>query len=171
MTAKKARNAITVAPSALRLPQAMEYLGLAETTEIIKKLSASKNIVWIQRSSGITRDDYWLYLGPDGVECREEEGCVVPTASHVFIDGDFEFVWAEGDDTRGGGGYVIVPPSPGYTWLNGSDLSGLPPFPADLAARIARYEKSPRVPSQILPSNVVGSSKVENPTNRSSSAH
>ena len=26
---------------------------------------------------------------------------------------------ALGVDTRGDGGYVIVPPSPGYSWLNG----------------------------------------------------
>lgn len=39
---------------------------------------------------------------------------------------------ARGVDTRGEGGYVIVPPSRGYTWKNGSDLSALPPWPDDL---------------------------------------
>jgi hypothetical protein len=39
---------------------------------------------------------------------------------------------APGVDTRGTGGYVIVPPSPGYSWLNGSDLSQLPSWPNDL---------------------------------------
>lgn len=40
---------------------------------------------------------------------------------------------AFGVDTRGEKGYVIVPPSAGYTWLNGSDLSSsLPPWPEDL---------------------------------------
>ena len=39
---------------------------------------------------------------------------------------------APGVDTRGDGGYVIVPPSPGYQWMNGSDLSALPPWPDDL---------------------------------------
>jgi hypothetical protein len=40
-----------------------------------------------------------------------------------------------GVDTRGKGGYVIVPPSEGYLWVNGhdlSDLSLLPPWPDDL---------------------------------------
>ena len=36
---------------------------------------------------------------------------------------------ALGVDTRGEGGYVILPPSPGYTWVNGSDLFNLPPWP------------------------------------------
>jgi len=39
---------------------------------------------------------------------------------------------APGVDTRGEGGYVIVPPSPGYSWVNGADLSALPPWPNDL---------------------------------------
>jgi hypothetical protein len=37
-----------------------------------------------------------------------------------------------GVDTRGKGGYVIVPPSEGYTWVNGDDLSNLPPWPERL---------------------------------------
>jgi hypothetical protein len=40
---------------------------------------------------------------------------------------------ALGVDTRGNLGYAIVPPSPGYTWINGHDLSSdLPPWPDDL---------------------------------------
>jgi Bifunctional DNA primase/polymerase, N-terminal/Primase C terminal 2 (PriCT-2) len=39
---------------------------------------------------------------------------------------------ALGVDTRGVGGYVIVPPSAGYTWVNGHDFSNLPPWPSDL---------------------------------------
>jgi hypothetical protein len=51
---------------------------------------------------------------------------------------------ALGVDTKGAGGYVIVPPSPGYTWLTGSDLSKLPPWPDDL--RPPRY-CAPRDPN------------------------
>lgn len=36
----------------------------------------------------------------------------------------------DGVDVRGEGGYVIVPPSEGYTWHREADLSRLPPFPA-----------------------------------------
>jgi predicted P-loop ATPase len=39
---------------------------------------------------------------------------------------------APGVDTRADGGYAIVPPSPGYTWVNGSDFATLPPWPDDL---------------------------------------
>jgi hypothetical protein len=39
---------------------------------------------------------------------------------------------ASGVDTRGDGGYVIVPPSEGYRWENGHDLTSLPPWPDDL---------------------------------------
>lgn len=39
---------------------------------------------------------------------------------------------APGVDIRAEGGLVAVPPSPGYTWKNGSDLSDLPPWPDDL---------------------------------------
>jgi predicted P-loop ATPase len=43
-----------------------------------------------------------------------------------------ESVIAPGVDTRAEGGYVIVPPSPGYAWVGGADLSALPPWPDDL---------------------------------------
>lgn len=38
---------------------------------------------------------------------------------------------APGVDTRGEGGYVIVPPSPGYSWIKGEldDAALLPPWP------------------------------------------
>jgi Bifunctional DNA primase/polymerase, N-terminal len=39
---------------------------------------------------------------------------------------------ALGVDTRGGGGYVILPPSPGYAWVDGHDFSSLSPFPEHL---------------------------------------
>lgn len=39
---------------------------------------------------------------------------------------------ADGVDTRGKGGYVILPPSKGYKWLNGSNLSDLQDWPDDL---------------------------------------
>jgi hypothetical protein len=39
---------------------------------------------------------------------------------------------ALGVDTRGEGGYVILPPSEGYTWTNGHDLTNLQPWPNDL---------------------------------------
>jgi hypothetical protein len=42
---------------------------------------------------------------------------------------------ALGVDTRGEGGYVILPPSAGYTWTNGQDFSALPPWPDDLRPR------------------------------------
>jgi predicted P-loop ATPase len=41
-------------------------------------------------------------------------------------------VIAPGVDTRADGGYAIVPPSAGYTWTDGTDLSKLPPWPDDL---------------------------------------
>ena len=39
---------------------------------------------------------------------------------------------APGVDTRADGGYAIVPPSSGYTWVNGADFATLPPWPDDL---------------------------------------
>jgi hypothetical protein len=49
-------------------------------------------------------------------------------------DGNYcsDSVIAPGVDTRSDGGYVIVPPSPGYSWVNGGNLSTLPPWPDDL---------------------------------------
>jgi hypothetical protein len=48
-------------------------------------------------------------------------------APHSTVD-----VLAHGLDTRGNGAYVIVPPSPGYTWMTDHDLSSLPPWPRDM---------------------------------------
>jgi hypothetical protein len=42
---------------------------------------------------------------------------------------------APGVDTRGAGGYVIVPPSSGYAWVSSHDLTALPPWPDDLRAK------------------------------------
>ena len=48
---------------------------------------------------------------------------------------------ALGVDTRGQGGYVIVPPSTGYRWINGHDFTKLPPWPDDL--RPAPHDSEP----------------------------
>lgn len=64
--------------------------------------------------------------------------------AHLYFRADAPIrnsVGKNGVDVRGDGGYVIVPPSAGYTWLNGHDLSALPPFPA--AFRPADYVAAP----------------------------
>jgi hypothetical protein len=74
---------------------------------------------WEQLTSGIARTPSGgahLYFRANGVGCTS--GRIAP-----------------GVDTRGDGGYVIVPPSPGYRWLNGSDLSNLPAVPDRLKSR------------------------------------
>jgi hypothetical protein len=80
---------------------------------------------WAQRSPCIARTPsggVHLYFSPDG-------------APHCTTD-----EIALGVDTRGLGGYVIVPPSPGYTWVNGGlKLAALPPWPDDLRP-VARDE-------------------------------
>jgi hypothetical protein len=45
---------------------------------------------------------------------------------------------APGVDVRGDGGYLIVPPSPGYRFVQGSldDIEQLPPFPQDLLDKL-----------------------------------
>lgn len=50
-----------------------------------------------------------------------------------------------GVDTRGEGGYVIVPPSDGYEWLSGGDAidpTRLPHFPADYLPRYRCHDSS-----------------------------
>jgi hypothetical protein len=53
---------------------------------------------------------------------------------------------AVGVDTRGEGGYVIVPPSAGYSWVNGELLTNLPALPAwpdDLRPAARSPERTP----------------------------
>jgi hypothetical protein len=57
--------------------------------------------------------------------------------AHLYFNADgaphcTSDVIARGVDTKGHGGYVIVPPSPGYTWNDGDDFTNLPPWPDDL---------------------------------------
>jgi hypothetical protein len=84
---------------------------------------------WSERSPLIAitgSDGRHLYFLPD-----DEIGCITDEI-------------ALGVDTRGKGGYVIVPPSEGYSWVNGhglSDLSKLPPWPDDLRPSGAARER------------------------------
>ena len=50
---------------------------------------------------------------------------------------------AFGVDTRGQGGYAIVPPSSGYTWLNGHDFTKLPPWPDELRPAARSVDANP----------------------------
>jgi Protein of unknown function (DUF3987)/Bifunctional DNA primase/polymerase, N-terminal/Primase C terminal 2 (PriCT-2) len=49
---------------------------------------------------------------------------------------------APGVDVRASGGYVILPPSPGYTWESGDLSSPLPEWPADLLERAGGRHKA-----------------------------
>lgn len=64
--------------------------------------------------------------------------------AHLYFAADGQVRCAtgkDGVDVRGDGGYVIVPPSQGYTWHREADLSALPPFP--LAFRPREYTAMP----------------------------
>lgn len=53
---------------------------------------------------------------------------------------------APGVDTRGEGGYVIVPPSPGYSWANGkADFDDLPTLPKRLREALGRRKETNNV--------------------------
>lgn len=73
----------------------------------------------------------WEELSP--VTVRTGSG-----GAHVYFRADTPVrcsTGKNGADVRGDGGYVIVPPSTGYTWRGGNDLSSLPSFPANYRAR------------------------------------
>jgi hypothetical protein len=72
---------------------------------------------WESRSTAIARTGRGgahLYYKADGAP-----GCTTDQIAH-------------GVDTRGSGGYAIVPPSEGYTWVKGDLFTELPPWPDDL---------------------------------------
>lgn len=69
-----------------------------------------------------------------------------------------------GVDTRGTGGYAIIPPSRGRGkayWFENSDdelenlLPSLPPFPADLRARLPQEDNDPRTPGNEPEADIV----------------
>jgi putative DNA primase/helicase len=83
---------------------------------------------------GLAKVPHWQERSP--VVARTPSG-----GAHLFHKADgapgcTSDAIAPGIDTRGDGGYVLVPPSPGYTWQTGDllevDPSTLPPWPADL---------------------------------------
>jgi Bifunctional DNA primase/polymerase, N-terminal/Virulence-associated protein E/Primase C terminal 2 (PriCT-2) len=89
---------------------------------------------WEQRSPVIARTingGVHLYFRADGApHCTSDE-------------------IALGVDTRGEGGYVIVPPSPGYKWINdGCDLSQLPLWPDDLRPPARSRERTSGIEPQ-----------------------
>jgi hypothetical protein len=58
---------------------------------------------------------------------------------------------ALGVDTRGRGGYVILPPSAGYAWINGCDFSNLPEWPEHLRPP----ERGPKKPPERADETIV----------------
>jgi hypothetical protein len=67
---------------------------------------------------------------------------------------------APGVDTRGEGGYVIAPPSAGYSWVGGDDLSTLPPWPDDLRPPPREAERQPGDEPQADPKLVAAALEV-----------
>ena len=69
----------------------------------------------------------WQKLSPVSVQTGSG-------GAHIYFRADAPIrctTGKNGVDVRGDGGYVIVPPSAGYSWLSGHDLSALPQFPAE----------------------------------------
>jgi Bifunctional DNA primase/polymerase, N-terminal/AAA domain/Primase C terminal 2 (PriCT-2) len=105
--------------------------------------------------SGIAVLDLDVKKGKNGYaavpDWKNRSHVIVKTGSsgaHLYFDADgapdcTSDTIALGVDTRGNGGYAIVPPSPGYTWVNGSDLSDLPPWPDDLRPPDRRRPPTP----------------------------
>jgi putative DNA primase/helicase len=92
--------------------------------------------------SGIAVLDLDVKNGKDGFACFPTWETLSPVmartpsgGAHLYFRADAPAphcssdVIALGVDTRGEGGSIIVPPSPGYTWVNGHDLSDLPYWP------------------------------------------
>lgn len=76
-----------------------------------------------------------LAVVPDWKTRSPTISCTVSDSRHLYFKSDGTLRSTQnknGVDIKGRGGYVIVPPSEGYRWLNGSDLSNLPPWPTDL---------------------------------------
>jgi hypothetical protein len=83
-----------------------------------------------------------LAVVPDWQQRSPLIACTASGGRHLYSNADKNITCtsdeiALGVDTRGIGGYVIVPPSAGYSWENGNslltfDLSQLPAWPADL---------------------------------------
>ena len=82
-----------------------------------------------------------LYFKASGVKCTSDQV-------------------ARGVDTRGDGGYVIIPPSPGYAWKNGSDLTTVPPFPD--AYRLPTVKSEASVTGDVPP-HILASFLADNP--------
>jgi len=110
------------------------------------------------KPSGIAVLDLDVKNGKDGLaavpDWQQRSPVVVTTGSggkHVYFRDDGVIRNAQdlndmpGVDVRGTGGYVIIPPSPGYRWDNGRDFGTLPPWPDDLrpANREAQPDREP----------------------------
>jgi hypothetical protein len=107
--------------------------------------------------SGISVIDLDVKGNRDGVKAvpdwRKRSNAISRTQSkgaHLFFkdDGSIPSTTnkiAPGVDTRGKGGYVILPPSPGYIWVNATDLSDLPEWPDDLRPPVKVKGKGKRI--------------------------
>jgi Bifunctional DNA primase/polymerase, N-terminal/AAA domain/Primase C terminal 2 (PriCT-2) len=93
---------------------------------------------------------------PDWQQLSTVIACTMNGGAHLYFASDGSIAstsdqLASGVDTRGYNGYVIVPPSKGYSWLNGCDLSELPPWPERLRPRMRTVdEPSPEIAKLIM---------------------
>jgi hypothetical protein len=97
--------------------------------------------VWTGRDSGFIVADFDNKKGKNGFDAFPDWEKLSPVAARTPTGGTHSYfkddgitrcsqgVIAPGVDIRGEGGYVIVPPSPGYSWINGHDLKNLPALP------------------------------------------
>jgi bifunctional DNA primase/polymerase-like protein/AAA domain-containing protein/primase-like protein len=110
--------------------------------------------------TGINVLDLDVKKGKNGIahvpNYKDLSNCISRTGSggiHIFFQGDNSVrnsadKIAPGVDVRGEGGYVIVPPSPGYEWLKGNLSLALPDFPDRFRPAPRQGEPTPNAEPQ-----------------------
>lgn len=107
----------------------------------------------VQRTGSGGRQLFYRY--PDGLDCPNTTG------NARWLSARSRRGFGPGVDTRGKGGFVVVPPSihpcgDAYRWLTGPHEAELQPLPATWIARLKRVADPPRIEVPLRPIQGLG---------------